>query len=267
MAKEKKAKVKPTAEYAVVSEKNDQLVKAKRFSLTKFIIEIFAAAMLITFGVIIVVKKEEAQFAILLITGCVAVLAALIRVFPLLRSLQTKQAKIISFIDILIHALLGGYIIFTAFYFLNNPEAKFSTFNNDAYHYYVAVLLYTRAISFFWVTVIYKEKTTKFNFWVHIAAITISVIFAAVREMTPYMIAIALATIAFIAAVGLSFDAGSGFHKYRKSIKNAKTKEEIIQKEEDIKEAPAVNDKDIIDEIDPATIPVEEPVQDSNIIS
>ncbi|MBO5711811.1 MAG: hypothetical protein J6R47_03140 [Acholeplasmatales bacterium] len=267
MAKEKKIKAKSTNENAVINEKNEQLVVTKKFSLTKFIIEILSAAMLIAFGILIFIKQNEAQFVVLLITGSVAVLGALLRIIPLLKTLQAKESKIISLVDILIHSLLGAYLIFSAFYFLNNPETKFSEVNNNLFHYFIAVLLYTRAIVYFWTTVIYKERTTKFSFWVHIAAITIAVVFAAWREISPKFIAFALAILAFICAVGISIDAGGGYFRYRKSIKNAVSKEDIQTAQEDKVEVPGVNEKDIIDEIDPKTIPVEEPQQESNIVS
>jgi uncharacterized membrane protein HdeD (DUF308 family) len=267
MAKQKKVKVKPTKHNAVINEKNEQLVVAKKFSLTKFLVEVLSASMLIAFGILIFIKQNEAQFVVLLITGSIAVLGALLRIIPLLKTLQAKESKIISLVDILIHSLLGAYLIFAAFYFLNNPEAKFSEVNNNLFHYFVAALLYTRAVTYFWTTVIYKEKTTKFSFWVHIIAITIAVVFAAWREISPKFIAFALAVLAFICAVGLSVDAGGGYFRYRKSIKNAVSKEEIQTTEEDKVEVPGNNEKDIIDEIDPATIPVDEPQQESNIVS
>ena len=97
---------------------------------------------------------------------------------------------------------------------------------------------------------------------------TLAVVFAAWREISPELVAIALAVLSLICALGVSIDAGTGYYRYRKSINNAKSKDDAVNKEEEDKiEVPAHDEKEIINEIDPATIPVEEPTQESNIVS
>jgi hypothetical protein len=267
MKKENKIKVNKNQESAIINEKNEQLVKVKPFSISKFIIKLFAAAILITFAVLIFINKEEAQFAVLLITGSVCAIAALIRVVPLLRTLKTPQAKMVSFCEIMLHLAVGGLLIIAAFTYLNNPEGAFGLFVNENFHLVVAIILYTRAVAYFWITVLYKERTTKFNFWLHIIVITLAVVFAALRELSAYHIAIALAVISLIAALYLVIETGGGYWRYRKSIANAKKKEEEHYHKEDGIQAPSHDQNKIINEIDPSIIPTDEPTIDSTIVS
>ena len=254
--KKNKVKIDKTIEAGIINEKNEQLVKVKSFSITKFIIKLFAAAILITFGVLIFVNPQEAQFAVLLITGCVCVIAALVRIIPLLKTLQTSQAKLISSVEILLHLFIGGVLIVSSFSYLNSPEDGFGVIVNNNFNLAIAIILYTRALAYFWITVLYKERTTKFNFWLHIIAITLAVIFAALSKLSPFHIAMALYLIV---------ESGGGYYRYRKAINNAKKKEEEYHKVDEV-ELPAKDDEKI-DEIELPVIPVEEPIGESNIVS
>lgn len=266
MKKGKKVKFDSKQEAGIINEKNEQFVKVKAFSISKFLLKLFAAAVLITFAVLIFVNQEEAQFAVLLITGSICAIAALVRVIPLLRTLKTPQARLISFVEILIHLVLGGILITASLAYLKNPNEGFGLFINDHFHLLLAIILYVRGVTYFWISVLYKERTTKFNFWLHIIVITLAVFFAALNDLSAYHIAMALAIISLIASLYLVVESGGGYWKYRKSISNAKKKEEQYHKEDGIN-APGKDEDKIINEIDPAIIPNEDPLIDSTIVS
>lgn len=264
--KKNKIKIEKNNEPAVINEKNEQIVKVKPFSITKFVIKLFAAAILIAFAILIFVNPEEAQFAVLLITGSVCAIAAVIRIIPLLKTLQTKQARLVSFAEIVLHLTIGAFLVFSSINYRKKPDGNLGVFVNTNFHLFVAAILYTRAIAYFWISVLYKERTTKFNFWLHIIVITLAVVFAALRNLSAYHIAIALALISIIASLYLIVESGGGYWKYRKSISSAKKKEEHYHKEEGI-QTPAKDENKIINEIDPSIIPTDEPSIDSQIVS
>ncbi len=245
----------------------------EKFKLYKFILKIFAFALLVTFGILILVYKQQAVFAIILITALAAILAALIRIIPLIRTLNTKQAKIISMIEILLHLLVGLYLVFAAFNYVNaepNEEGNmtgFARFNEVAYPYFLAFLLYTRAVSYFWVTVLHRENTDKFKFWVHIITITLAVVIAGLGEKLGVReIALAIAILAFICALVIAGEAGTGYFRYRKAIAEPKNKEKKDSKKEEI-EAPGNNEGIDITDIDPNSIPLNDETNQDNIIS
>jgi hypothetical protein len=83
----------------------------------------------------------------------------------------------------------------------------------------------------------------------------------------PFEIVIVLRLVLIlIASLYLVVESGGGYWKYRKSISNAKKKEEQYHKEDGIN-APGKDEDKIINEIDPAIIPNEDPLIDSTIVS
>ena len=63
-------------------------------------------------------------------------------------------------------------------------------------------------------------------------------------------------------------EAGTGYYRYRKSIAKPKEKDKEKKKEKKPEiEAPGKQDEPDISEIDPNTIPINEPVQDNSIVS
>lgn len=252
------------------------IAAVEKFNMYKFIFKILAFAILITFAVLMWIFQEEAIGAIYLISGIFVAFAAVIRVIPLLRTLKTNRARLISFCEIVLHLIIGAYLIGVSFYHWGkisevdsiNELTGFAKFNLDAYKYILVFLLYTRAICYFWVTILYHEQTDKVRFWLHVATITIAVVIAAL-PLTPNKVVWTLIILAFLCAAVIGGEAGTGYYRYRKSAAAPKKKEK--QKKKDKKkgiEAPAREDSVDISDIDPNIIPIEDNnPQDSNIIS
>lgn len=245
----------------------------EKFNLYKFIFKLFACAILITFGILILVFQQQAIFAIFLVTSIVVLVSALIRIVPLIRTLKTKGAKYVSLAEIGMHILLGLYLILAAFNYIGtelNTDGEitgFAKFNEDAYPYILAFILYSRAVSYFWVTVLYKENTDKFKFWLHIILITLAVVFAGLgSKLGAREIAIALAVIALVCAIVIGGEAGTGYFRYRKAVSEPKRKEKTKKTKPEI-EAPAKDDEVNISDIDPNIIPINDNDRDSGIVS
>lgn len=250
-------------------------IVVEKFNMYKFIFKILAFAVLVTFGILILVYKEGAIGAIYLITGIVAGFAAIIRVIPLLRTLKSGKARLICFCEILLHLLIGAYLISAALVHWKaihvHKELEDLTgmakFNLTAYKYILVALLYTRAICYFWITILFKEETDKVRFWLHVIVITVAIVLAAI-PLTPQRVVYALVVLAFVCAVVIGGEAGTGYYRYRKSIAKPKEKDKEKKKEKKPEiEAPGKQDEPDISEIDPNTIPINEPVQDNSIVS
>lgn len=248
---------------------------AKTFNMYKFIFKLFACAILITFGILIWVNKDDAIGAIYLITGIVCAVAALIRIIPLLRTLKTHRARLISLIEIIFHSLIGVYLIAAAFAHwealkdvADLSELKgFTKFNLDAYRYILVIIFFTRSFCYHWVTIRFNEETDKIKFWVHSVINALAVVLAAIK-LDPEQIVYTLIILAFACALVVGGEAGTGYWRYRKSIKASRQKE--IEKEnsksEEI-EAPGKDDSVEINEIDPNIIPVDDNNNQDSIIS
>ena len=272
MKKNKKNKMQNAIEPIEVVDKEEK-EKAKKdsdggivntFNLYKFIIKVVATAILLTFGIIMLIKQETAVFALMLICGIVIALSGLIRVFSLLKKDKCVEAKRILGVTCIIHMAIGAYIIIAAF-ILNSDLANgktiddltgFSKFNVSYFALFVAIALYIQAVSFFWQTVLYKVNAGKIMFWLHIAYMTLSVVLAFLatnNNVTAKTIVIFLAVIALICALLIGGEAGVGYFRYRKQMnKKDEDKAEKDEKAEKGLDAPAKEESDtlIIDEPD-----------------
>lgn len=226
----------------------------------QFWFKIAGAALLLVLGIWLLVDQNSAVFLVLLFTGIIAGIFALIRVIPLIRTLQQSKSKITCMVEILVHIVLAAYLIFAAFNIKNDPDSSFAKFNNDFYRFFIAFLFYSRALAYFMCTVLYKEETDKTKFWVHIVLISLSSLLCALDDVTTQAIAITIAVIAFICATGLAVEGAGGYGKYRKNI----VKERNLQKEEEQTDAPEMEmpaQEEIIPMID------EQEKQDSTQVS
>lgn len=274
MAKEKKNK----------KEKKENKV-VKSFKLYNFIFKVFIFAMLLTLAILMLVYKDAASGAIFLITGVVVAFSALFRIVPLIRTLKTKRSKLINLIEIIGHLVIGTYLIFAAFYHwgFETPEeieaSKLAALNLELYRYILVVVFYTRALVYYWTTILYKEETTKIMFWLHTVLMTLAIVFGFIK-FSPNTIVYAVIILAFVCALVVAAEAGTGFYRYRKEISKSKKPEKEIpttdelpkeapqdetNKDKNIKDEP--NDNDTINEIDPSIIPVDDNQRDTPIVS
>ena len=235
------------------------------FNMYKFIIKILAAVLLLALAIILVVEINSAMFLLFLVTGAVSALAGVIRLIFVAKSGRCKESKRITIVETLIHILLGGYLVAAAFLYKEDPSSKISVFNDNYYGLFLAAILYVKAVAYFWQTVIYKENTTRFMFWLHIIFVTISVLFAAFAgDIKGNSIIWALFAVSLACSLVIGGEAGGGYLRYRRALS---PKKEKAKEDKPAKEAPAVDEDKIIDEIDPTIIPENDNNQDSSIVS
>ena len=240
----------------------------KVYSTYKFIFFMFAFAILVTFGIMILIFQDNATGAIYMVTALIAGIAALIRLFPLLRTTKSKRAKLVSLIEIIFHIVVAIYLVIAAlvlwgqvnsadFQSLSAEDQQkaynfFNKFNFDAYKYILISLLATRSLVYYYVTIECVEKTDRTKFYFH-TAINVAAIVLAAIPFDAKQVPIVLAIISFISAAVIGGEAGGGYYRYRKSI--AKPKEDKKKVEKEI-EVPASDEDKEIEDIDPNTIPV-----------
>ncbi len=231
------------------------------FKTYGFWAKILAAALLITLGVWLIIDvstgEKFATFIVLMFTGLVAGVFAIIRMIPLMRTLKTGRGRLTCIVEIAIHLALSVAMIFAAIVKISNEESRFADFVYKYYRFVIAVFFYTRVVSYFMCTVLFKEETDKIKFWVHIGLLTLTCIICAVA-FEGKTIAWIIAVIALACSITLIVEGGMGYNRYRKTI--AKEREEIKEeKKEEILEMPA-------EESDPLIIPsIDEPAEQDQI--
>lgn len=214
-----------------------------------FWLKIISAALLIAFSIWLLVDEKMAVFLVLMFTGLVAGIFALIRVIPLIRTLKSGKAKLTCFIEILLHLIITFLLIFGAISILNaeDKESGFANFMKDNYRFIIAFFFETRVISYFMCTVLYKEETDQTKFWIHILLLILGCVMCSLYNLDAHVIAIVIGVIALLCATGLIIEGGFGYGRYRKSIakdRQAHDSESEEEKKEDEEELPA--DDDII---------------------
>ncbi|MCR5112449.1 MAG: hypothetical protein K6A63_00775 [Acholeplasmatales bacterium] len=294
LEKEEKAKKKAEEKAAKEAYKKEHGVVAT-FNMYKFIIKIIVFAILVVFGILLLVFKAEFIGVIFMFTGIVFALSALIRIIPLFKTLETKEGKLVMGIELAIHFVLGAYLIIAAIYHFGKLDdidaaiaankidknadileqlegidgGKFALFNISAYPYLLVGFFYTLAIPYYINTVLYKEKTRKTLFVLMTISITLAVIIGIFADRLPLnTLIVTLAAIAFLCAVVIGGEAAGGFFNYRKKIAASEKKEE--EKEEEAAdgiETPAADTDTVIEDINPSAIPVEEPTNDTDQVS
>ena len=219
------------------------------FNLYKFIFEIIATSLLVALGFLILFNKEESMFAIFIITGGVPLVTIVIRSVVLFRRRKDIDKKLTRFIlvEFLIEGILAAAMIFAAIMCIESKaedadtSIKIKDWFNDTFAYWATGLLYVASIAYFIRTILFKEYTDNFKFWMNIVFVTGAIIllyFKGATDITVWAIAIIIAVLSFLCAAVLGTDAGGGYFNYHKRSKEKANKEKE-EKDENKIEAPA----------------------------
>ena len=219
------------------------------FNLYKFIFEIIATSLLVALGFLILFNKEESMFAIFIITGGVPLVTIVIRSVVLFRRRKDIDKKLTRFIlvEFLIEGILAAAMIFAAIMCIESKaedadtSIKIKDWFNDTFAYWATGLLYVASIAYFIRTILFKEYTDNFKFWMNIVFVTGAIIllyFKGATDITVWAIAIIIAVLSFLCAAVLGTDAGGGYFNYHKRSKEKANKEKE-EKDENKIETPA----------------------------
>lgn len=237
------------------------------FNVYKFIIEIIATVLLIALGFVILFNKEEAMFAIFIITGGVPLISIIIKTIILIIKRKEIDKKLIRLyiIEFVIEFVLGIAMVLAASMCIASKSEdadtsiKIRDWFDDTYPFFVAGIFYVASISYFIRTILHNVYTDRVRFWMNIVFITGALIVLCFKDnITAWVVAIIIAVLSFLSAVVLGTDAGGGYYNYNKRNKAKKEKENL--EEDNIKKAPEA--ENIID-----TDYTDIDKRDSNIIS
>lgn len=244
----------------------------KNFNIYKFIVKLIAFGILVAFGIMILIFKDNATGAIYLITGIIASFSALFRIYPLMKTLKTHRARLVSLIEIIADCVVGVYLVIAAFVLWGQVNSEnvtvngynwFNKFNFKAYKYILIALLGSRSIIYYYQTYICKEDSTKVLFYLH-TGINITAIVLGCIQFESKDVPIILAILAFISAAVIGGEAGGGYYRYKKTV-TSKGDNKEKQKKEGI-EAPGKDEDKIISDIDPNIVPENDTNQDSVVM-
>lgn len=172
-----------------------------------WILKFVLAAILLGIGIYMFFANQ----AVYLITGVVIVLFSLLRVGPLLKTLNKEVLRTLNLIEIIADVIIGGVLIYVA------ATNKFE--NSDlwanVYRFALAFFFYARALVYFNSVVFFDEKTEIPKFWAHIMSITVGTIIAVWKDFSYETVALLLLIISFLGSIYLGYDGFKGYKNYR----------------------------------------------------
>jgi hypothetical protein len=173
-----------------------------------WVLKFILAAILLGVGIYL----QFADEVVYTITGVIIVIFSLLRVIPLMKSLNKEVLRTVNLIEIIADTLIGSVMIYIAL------SGKFDGGNVWAqiYRYGLAFFFYARALVFFNSVTFLGEKTEIPKFWVHIGSITIGTYIATNQDFSYETVAIFLLIVALIGTLYLSYDGYKGYTHYRK---------------------------------------------------
>ena len=211
---EKKLKKENRKENNKAKRKNAAKKTVETYSTYKFIVKILAAALLIVFAIVLLVEKTNSIFTILLVTGIVPIIVAVIRLFYYLinKKKLNKNSRNVTFVVTIIQVVIATYLIISAIAYKDDATSKFSDFNRKYFSIFLAGLLCIESIGYFMNSILFNIKSTKFMFWLHIIFITFSSIVLAISnnlELTKVIVGLAI--ILILLALLLIAEAATGY--------------------------------------------------------
>ena len=129
------------------------------FSKYVWVFEFTGAAILIVFGIIM----KAFPISLLYIVGMIFIIMGLFRVVPLIKTTESKVAKWMFIVEIVLNVVAGGYLIFVGTKGEDNLGKIFG--------YIIGIVLYLRAFLYFFTTIIKKEPTDNIMFFTHIVSL------------------------------------------------------------------------------------------------
>lgn len=225
--------------------KSSPIIQKNPIRSYKFWFKVFGAVLLIILGFFLLLRQSDAQIIVLMFTGGVFSIYALMRVIPLIRTMEKGLSKVFCLIEILFDLIVGVLLIFLSIKQFGSEQSGIVKFFVEHYNMLIGIVLWLRGFVYFITTILFGEKTDKPQFYVHIAAISFGAFLLGVKIDAKY-IAIAIAIIAFVCAVAIGGEGFYDYGKYRKQVKSIREKQEP-QKEKG-KEAPAKKKEEKIDE-------------------
>ncbi len=209
-----------------------------------WLLKLILAAVLLGVG-IYMAFADQVVYAI---TGVSIIVFSLLRVYPLLKTLNKEVLRMINLVEIVLDALIGVALLLIAIY--KADELSGSNAWSYIFRYALVFFFYARGLVYFHSVVFFDEKTEIPKFWVHIVAISLGAILIVSPNFSYSTVGIIFLIIALIGAIYLGYDGFGGYQKYRefsKELNEGKSKEKEKGKSNE-KQLPAAEKKPVIEE-------------------
>jgi hypothetical protein len=196
-----------------------------------WLLKLILAAILLGVGIYMVFADQ----VVYTITGIAIVVYSLVRVVPLLKTLEKEVLRTINLIEIIFDVILGGVMIYAG---ITKPGTTSWDTWLAIYKYMLAFFFYARGLIFFSSVAFFEEKTEVPKFWFHIVAITLGPVILLWQNFSPSTLGWIFLFISVAGSAYLGVDGYGGYKKYREYSKSINTKKEVQKDSKIEKEIP-----------------------------
>mgnify|MGYP000387081873 FL=1 len=128
----------------------------------KFWFKIFGAILLIILGFFLLFRQSDSQIIVLMFTGGVFSLYAVMRVIPLMRTLERGWSRVLCFIEVLFDLAVGILLIALSVQQFGDEQTGIVKYFVEHYNILIGVVLWLRGFVYFTTTILFGEKTDRF---------------------------------------------------------------------------------------------------------
>ena len=191
----------------------------KFFSKYVWVFEFIGAAILVAFGIVM----KLIPISLLYIVGTIFIVMGLFRIVPLLKTTKDKLAKWMFAGEIVLNIAAGGYLIYIG----TKGEADLG----KIFGYIIGIILYLRALIYFFTTVLRKEATDNMMFITHIVFITFGSLIIGNGGFNIKTLSWLLLVLAILSAILISVRGHTDYRNYRFQLSINETTKNISKKE------------------------------------
>lgn len=193
-----------------------------------WVFEWISVALLMTLAIVSVIN----QVVVLYSFGILFILFGLLRVFPLVKTTNSKLIKWFMISEAIIDAGCGIFLLISA---INNKDFSSSKITS----YIVSAVIYLRGFIYFLSTSIKNEASTIESFFTHLTLITLGTYIFAKGGFSQTTFAWLLFTMVLICSIYLTLHGYKSYKSYRGNLSGAHEIKKMIKKQEE-KEAEVV---------------------------
>lgn len=183
-----------------------------------WVVKWILAAILIVAGILMKIYDTQVVYAT---TGFAVVIFSILRVVPLMKTLNKEVLRTINLIEIIFDVIIGGLMIYVGITGKSNDA-----FWGNMYGYMLSFFLISRGLIYFISMYYFDEKSESSKFWAHLIFVAIGpVVFTLTLLGKDLLDTLAWALLAFAigGAVYLGYDGYGGYRKYRETSKKLNT--------------------------------------------
>lgn len=178
-----------------------------------WVLKFILAAILLGVGIFMAFSPD----VVFVITGATILIFSVLRVVPLMKSLDKEVLRTINLIEVIFDFIIGGALVAIALTRADSFDTQ--PIWGMIYRYSLAFFFYVRGLVFFNSVVFFGEKTEIPKFWIHIAALSLGVVIAVVPNFDAGTAGIFFLVVALMGAGYLGYDGYGGYKKYREFSK------------------------------------------------